>query len=90
MKIKGLKKAVGDFKRANKGGYYSPRYGQLMFDEETGEIWVDEFYCIGHNWWKEYDSEKIVNLGSMMYEHGVEITMANIKDFIQKNFGGYE
>lgn len=33
MKIKGLKKAIGDYKRANEEGYYSPRYGYLMFDK---------------------------------------------------------
>lgn len=48
MKIKGLKTAVGDYKRANKEGYYSPRYGYLMFDRESGEIWTDEFYSLGH------------------------------------------
>lgn len=30
MKIKGLKAAVGDYKRANKGGSYSLLYGNLM------------------------------------------------------------
>lgn len=30
MKIKGLKTAIGDYKRANKGGPYSLLYGNLM------------------------------------------------------------
>lgn len=82
MKIKGLKKAVGDYQKANKGGYYSPKYGYLMFDKETGELWTDEFYSLGHNSWKEYRSNTIVNLGKIMIENGIEINMKNVKDFI--------
>lgn len=82
MKIKGLKKAVGDYQKANKGGYYSPKYGYLMFDKETGELWTDEFYSLGHNSWKEYRSDTIVNLGKIMIENGIEINMKNVKDFI--------
>lgn len=52
MKITGLKKAVGEYQRANKEGYYSPKYGYLMFDKATGELWTDEFYSLGHNEWK--------------------------------------
>lgn len=47
MKITGLKKAVGEYQRANKEGYYSPKYGYLMFDKATGELWTDEFYSLG-------------------------------------------
>ena len=88
MKITGLKKAIGEFKRANAGGYYSPRYGLLMFDKTSGELWTDEFYSIGHNSWKEYHSEYIVNLGAMMAENGIEVNMQNVKSFIAENFGG--
>lgn len=49
MKIKGLKSAVGEYKSTNKEGYYSPRYGHLMFDRGSGEIWTDEFYSLSHN-----------------------------------------
>lgn len=86
LKIKGLKKAIGEFKRANSYGWYSPRYGYLMFDFSDGEIWTDEFYSIGHNSWKEYHSQSIVNLGSLMQEQGIEINMRNVKEFIEKNF----
>ena len=82
MKIKGLKKAVGDYQKANKDGYYNPKYGYLMFDKETGELWTDEFYSLGHNSWKEYRSDTIVNLGKIMIENGIEINMKNVKDFI--------
>lgn len=86
MKIKGLKKAVGEYKRANAEGYFSPRYGELMFDTSDGEIWTDEFYSIGHNDWNEYRSDTIINLGSMMTEDGIEINMKNIKDYVDRNF----
>lgn len=51
IKIKGVKKAVGDYKRTNAEGWFSPRYGYLMLDRSTGEVWTDEFYSLGHNEW---------------------------------------
>lgn len=62
MKITGIKKAVGDYKRANAGGIFSPIYGCLMLDRSTGEVWTDEFYSLGHNEWKEYHDKSIINL----------------------------
>lgn len=90
MKIKGLKSAVGDYKSANKEGYYSSRYGRLMFDRGSGEIWTDEFYSLSHNDWKEYHSDTIVNLGQIMAERGLEINMRNVKEFIHSNYEGYD
>lgn len=90
MKIKGLKKAIGDYKRANKEGYHSSRYGYLMFDKEDGEIWTDEFYSLGHNEWKEYHSDTIVDLGQMMSEQELEINMKTVKEFIHNNFEGFD
>ena len=84
--ITGLKKAVGDYQRANAEGCYSPRYGRLMYDREEGSLWTDEFYSLGHNEWKEYHSDTIINLGSMMAERGIEINMKNVRDFIKKEF----
>lgn len=85
-KIKGLKKAVGDYNRANNGGVYSQNYGYLMYDKDASILWVDEFYSIGHNSWKEYDSKDIVNLGLMMGERNIDVNMQNIKQFINDNF----
>ena len=82
--IKGLKKAVGDYKRANEGGAYSPNYGYLMYNKTTGELWTDEFYSTGHNNWKAYEDSSIVNLGEMMREREIEVNMVNVKDFIEK------
>ena len=53
MKITGLKKAIGDYRCFNAGGRFSPEYGRLMYDKETGELWTDYFYSLGHNTWKE-------------------------------------
>ena len=81
--VKGLKKAVGDYQRANSEGAYSPRYGVLMYDKSDGELWTDEFYSLGHNSWKEYYSEHIVNLSSLMRERGVEVNMKNVQAFCE-------
>ena len=84
MKIKGIKKAVGDYQRANAGGYYSPQYGNLMLDLETGELWTDEFYSLGHNQWKEYKSDKIIDLGKRIEAKGLEVNMKNVKEYCEK------
>ena len=69
MKIKGLKTAVGDYKRANKGGPYSPIYGELMFDKGDGRIWTDEFCDLGHNSYKVYDSKTIIYVKEFIYSN---------------------
>lgn len=84
MKITGLKKAVGEYQRANKGGCYSPKYGCLMFDKATGELWTDEFYSLGHNEWEQYQSNSIINLGRIMEKNNIEINMKNVKSFIEQ------
>lgn len=89
MEIKGLKVAVGDFNRANSGGKYSSTYGYLMFDKSTGKLWTDEFVSAGHNAWKSYDSDSIVNLGLLMEERNIDVNMHNVKDFITNSFEGF-
>lgn len=86
MKIKGLKKAIGEYNRANRDGAYSPRYGILMFDYSDGEIWTDEFYDLGHGSWNEYHSDTIINLGAEMKRRGIHINMGNTKEFINDNW----
>lgn len=81
LKLQGLNKAIGDYHRANSGGPYSARYGHLMLDKSTGEIWTDEFYSLGQNEWKEYHSKDIINLGYRMENDGWEITRDNIKEY---------
>lgn len=82
MKIKGLKKAVGDYQRANVEGYYSPRYGYLMYDTADGKLWVDEFYSLGHNSWNAYKKETIINLGRYMAALDLPVTMTTVKKVI--------
>ena len=83
MKIKGLKRAVGDYKRVNNDPF-SPWYGYLMFDTASGELWTDEFYSLGHNTWKEYHSNTIVNLGNLMAREDIGVSMKNVKEFISR------
>ena len=84
MKIHNLKKAIGDYKRFNEGGAYSPRYGLLMYEKSSGHLWTDEFCDLGHNAYIVYDYDDIVNLGLLMKEKGIEINMKNPKAFIEK------
>ena len=87
MKIKGLKKAIGEYKAANNGGYYDSHYGKLMLDISTGKIWCDEFESIGHNSWNEYHDSNIIDLASAMCEEtqkAVKITMKTVKSFCEK------
>ena len=85
MKIKGLKTAVGEYKRANKSRF-SAWYGKLMFDKSDGELWTDVFYNLGQNEWKVYHSSSIINLSEVMNCYGVKVTMKNVKAFIQKHY----
>ena len=89
MKIKGLKKAIGDFKRANAGGQYSPRYGRLMFDKSTGKIWTDEFYSIGHNQWIEYPSDSIERIDNDEYFFYKGISMKTVKEYVITHYDGF-
>lgn len=85
MKITGIKKAVGTFRRANEDGYFSPSYGKLMLDRSTGEVWTDTFYSLGRNEWKEYHDPAIINLGEIItcaYEKAVN--MQTVKETAEK------
>lgn len=92
MKIKGLKKAIGEYKSANKDGAYSASYGRLMFDTSDGEIWTDYFYSVGHNEWKVYHSASIINLGAQMLGENpdAKITMQSVKEYILAHFPDFE
>ena len=93
MKLTGIKKAVGEYKSANAGGYYSPRYGYIMLDRSSGEVWTDEFYSMGHNEWKNYDSPAIMNLGKYIAERQddeIKIDMKTVKEFAEMAIDEYE
>ena len=88
MKLKNLKKAVAEYKRLNAGGPYDPFYGYLMLDTETGEMWTDEFYSLGHNSWKQYEKDSIINLGeTILYEDPyADITVKTVQEYVDRNF----
>ena len=93
MKIKNLKKSVGDFQRANAGGHYDPGYGYLMFDRSTGELWTDCFYSLGHNEWKQYHDPAIINLISWACNHGYDggpVNMANVRKWAEEAAAEYK
>ena len=93
IKITGVKKAVGTFRRANEDGYFSPSYGELMLDRSTGEVWTDTFYSLGHNEYKVYHDPAIINLGheiAMTSEFPVEINMKIVKETAEKLCTRYE
>lgn len=83
MKITGLRKAVNEYNRYNAGGCYSPEYAELMFDTETGELWTDYFYSLGHNSRKEYQAPAVINIGRMIDGH---ITTESVKRYIAEHY----
>lgn len=86
MRIHGLKAAVGEYLRANVEGYYSPKYGYLMYNMDSGELWVDEYYSVGRTSRKIYQSKSIVNIGEMMIDKGIDVSMRGVRDFIANEF----
>jgi hypothetical protein len=88
-KITGIKKAVGEYQRANAGGYYSARYGVMMLDRSTGEVWCDEFFSLGHNSWKVYHDAAIINLGREIVENGEPVNMKTVKEYADRMCGEY-
>lgn len=83
IKISVIKKAICDYKRANRGGFYSPRYGYLMLDRRTGEVWTDEFYSLGHGDWIQYHSPAIINLGRRIEDNNDEITIKTVRAYAE-------
>lgn len=86
MKITGIKKAVGEYKRANSEGWSSPWYGNIMLDREDGHVWTDVFYSLGHNEWMEYRSPSIIDLGHWMnmQDEDAVINMQTVKAAAEK------
>lgn len=96
IKITGIKKAVGDYRRANADGFFSPRYGVLMIDRSTGEVWTDEFYSLGRNEWKEYHDAAICDLinayfcGRYPDPEEIAVNMANVKVWAEEVIQDYQ
>lgn len=62
MALKGLKTAIGDYKKANAGGDFSPNYGVIMYNRKTESLWVDTFNDTTHMMRKMYEDANIVDL----------------------------
>ena len=84
MKLHGLKKAVGDYQRANAGGVYSPIHGDMMLDTATGEIWTDE--QTGNNY-RRYDSDTVVCLNNAILDSRIAVTMDSIRELVNSLYG---
>ena len=82
MKIKGLRSALKEYREANKGGCFDPFYGYLMMDTADGTVWTDTFYDIGHNSFKVYHDDTVINLGARMSREGLLVNLANVKRFV--------
>ena len=55
-----------------------------MLDRSTGELWIDEFYSLGHNEWKEYKDDAIINLIKYTEsQEDNEINMINVKEWAE-------
>lgn len=78
MKITGVKKAVGTYKRANNGGYYRSSYGALMVNVSTGYVWCDEFVDMSSYIIYKDKNIKRVDLG------GEPATMQNVKAICER------
>lgn len=81
-KIKGLRKALKNYKEANKGGCFSPWYGFLMFDTADRSVWTDTFYDLGHNSYKLYYDDSIIDLGAMMNAEDLLVNADNVKRYL--------
>lgn len=80
---KETKKLLREYKEINKGGRYSPRYAYLMLDTKSKEMWIDEFYSVGHSSYIEY-GKGVINLGETIKESGKELNVENIENFINE------
>lgn len=86
IEIIGIETAVDDYQWASSDPY-SPLYGRLMLDRDTGEVWTDVFYSLGRNEWKVYHDPAICNLlteyfdGREAYE--IVVTVANVRKWAE-------
>ena len=85
MKVKGIKKAVGEYKDWIKRDMRN--YATIMLDAKTGEVWTDCFVSVTN--WKEYSSQTVVNLTSLMREYGgLPVSMQNVRAMANKVLSG--
>lgn len=46
----------------------------------------EERHSLGHNEWKVYHSKSVINLGALIEADGLDVTMANVKKYVEKHF----
>ena len=80
MKIKGIKKAIGERKDWLRRGY--GHIAKIMIDLESGYVWCDCF--LDGNSWAEYPEESVECINDLCYEYEMPITMTGIKVAILK------
>ena len=80
MKIKGIKKSVGQYKEWINRDFGHVAY--IMMDTETGEVWTDCF--VSCNEWKEYASESVISLTNWLAYYEMPVNMGNVKNVISK------
>lgn len=79
MKVKGIKKAVGDYRRWTERNF--SYCANIMMDISNGEVWTDCF--LNSNEWKVYHSENIISLSHYFVIYSVsKVTMDEIKRLI--------
>ena len=81
MKLKGLKKVSGATKELK--GFYDPFYLQVNVDLESGEVFVNEHFSIGHNSWTEYRNGNILNCGIVCNP----MTMKQVSEMVSEAIG---
>ena len=76
MKVKGIKKAVGEYNRWVNSGY--GRIADIMMDISNGEIWCDVF--LSRNSWKVYHTEDVISITAIMFNYEIhDVNQDNIK-----------
>lgn len=88
LKITGLKKLAGEL-QANlpqNNGYRPGRYMQVNYDCNTGEVWADFFYDLGHGSYKKYHDPAIITVCTISQP----LTMQGIIDCIASKLNQLE
>lgn len=79
-------KALKEYNLANKGN--PAKYGRLMLDRSTGEVWCDVFCDLGRNAVTNYKSKAIIDLAKAMSDrsryYDFTVTKANIAGCIKR------
>ena len=85
MKLKNLKKVVGQYNRITESG----NIANIMINADTGVLWVDEF--INTHGWVDYSNNKnCFNLSKQLKFYGQPINMKNIRKQAEININNWQ